>query len=177
MIKNTKKETHKYKINNRIKSPTVRITGDGIESRIVSLSEALGIAEDMNLDLVEIVPNAKPPVCKVIDFQKFLYDKKQKEKEQEKNQRKNASKIKELRFTYNTGDHDFKFKLNHAINFLEKGDKVKATVWFRGREIQFVEQGELLLLKFIDQLSEYGKIESMPKLENKRMSVIIIPKK
>jgi len=164
-----------FRVNEKIKSPKVRITGKDIESQIVDISEALKIATDMKLDLVEIVPNANPPVCKIIEFQKFIYEKKQKERENKKSQKK--TKVKEIRFTYNTGDHDFNFKLKHAINFLEKGDKVKTTVWFHGREIQFADQGELLILRFVDALKEYGKIESMPKLENKRMSVTINPKK
>jgi len=164
-----------FRINEKIKSPEVRITGKDVESRVVKLSEALDIANIMKLDLVEIVPNANPPVCKIIEFQKFLYEKKQKERENKKNQKK--IKVKEIRFTYNTGDHDFNFKLRHAINFLEKGDKVKTTVRFSGREIQFVDQGELLLLRFVDKLKDYGKIEEMPKLVNKRMSVTINPKK
>jgi len=172
MIK-TKKDF--YRINDKIRSPEVRITGTDIESRVVNLSDALNIANDMKLDLVEIVPNAKPPVCKIIEFQKFIYEKKQKDKEMKKNQKK--VKVKEIRFTYNTGEHDFQFKLKHAINFLEKEDKVKATVWFKGRQIQFSDQGELLLLRFVDELKNYGKIETMPKLENKRMSVTIYPKK
>jgi len=164
-----------FRINNKIKSPEVRITGDGIENRVVDLSEALDIASNMKMDLVEIVPNAKPPVVKVVEFQKFIYERKQKEKENKKSQKK--TKVKEIRFTYNTGDHDFQFKLKHAINFLEKGDKVKAIVWFKGREIVFADQGELLLLRFVNDLKDYGKIETMPKLENKRMSIIITPKK
>lgn len=166
-----------YKVNNQITSQKVRITGDGIKCEIVDLLKALNIAKSKNLDLVEIVPKANPPVCKVIDFKKFLYNKKQKEKENEKNQRKNKSKLKELRFTYNTGEHDFNFKLKHAKNFLENGDKVKANVFFSGREIQFKEQGKLLLLRFIESLKDYGKIEQLPKLENKKMWVIINPKK
>jgi len=166
-----------FKVNNKITSPEVRITGDNIESKVVKLSEALQIANNMKLDLVEIVPNSKPPVCKIVDFQKFIYEKKQKDKDMKKNQKKHAMKIKELRFTYNTGEHDYKFKLKHAINFLERGDKVKGVVFFSGREIQFIDHGELLLLRFVDDLKDYGKIESMPKLDGKRLSVIITPKK
>jgi translation initiation factor IF-3 len=170
------RKTEKYNINKQIRSPKVRITGDDIESKIVDIKEALNIAHSKNLDLVEIVPNSNPPVCKIIDFKKFLYEKKLKEKEMEKSQRKNASKIKEIRLTYNTGEHDLNFKLKHAINFLEKGDKVKATIFFSGREITFKEQGELLLLKFVDELKEIGKPENLPKLENKKMWIIISPK-
>jgi translation initiation factor IF-3 len=165
------------RINEEISSPTIRITGDNIESRIIDIEEALKISKINKLDLVEIVPNAKPPVCKMINYQKFLYEKKQKLKEIKKLNKKNTTKIKEIRFTYNTGEHDFNFKLKHALNFLEKGDKVKATIYFSGREIQFNKQGELLLLNFIDKLKKFGKIEQLPKLDKKRMWVLINPKK
>jgi len=171
-----KKDSY-IKVNEKIRSPKVRIVGDGIESRVVNISEALQIAADKNLDLVEIVSTSNPPVCKVTDFGKFLYEKKQKEKEMEKNQRKSVMKTKEVRFTYNTGDHDFNFKLNHAKKFLGDGDKVKAYVMFSGREIKFVDQGQVLLLKFVKELTELGKIEQLPKLENKRLWVIINPHK
>lgn len=171
------RKTEKYNINKQIRAPKVRITGENIESKIVDIKEALNIALSKGLDLVEIVPNSNPPVCKIIDFKKFLYEKKQKDKEMQKSQRKNAAKIKEIRLTYNTGEHDFNFKLKHAINFLEKGDKVKATIFFSGREITFKEQGELLLLKFVDELKDIGKPENLPKLENKRMWIIIYPNK
>lgn len=166
-----------FRVNDRIKADKVRIVGDGIESRVVSLNEAIDIANKMDLDLVEIVPKANPPVCRITDFQKFLYERKQKDKEMKKIQRKNSVKTKEIRFTYNTGDHDFNFKLNHAKNFLSRGDRVKAYVFFSGRELQFVEQGKLLLLRFVDELSEYGKIEQMPKLDGRRLWVMIFPKK
>ena len=171
------KNNNYFRVNDKIRAQQVRIVGEGIESGVIELSEALSIAKSKGLDLVEIVPRANPPVCKVTDFQKFLYEKKQKEKELKKSQRKNAVKVKELRFTYNTGDHDFNFKLKHAKNFLERGDRVKALVFFSGREIQFQDQGKFLLLKFVDELKEFGKIEQLPKLEGKRMWVIINPKK
>jgi translation initiation factor IF-3 len=166
-----------FRINEKIKSPKVRLVGDGIKSKIVDLREALDIAGEKNLDLVEIVPKSKPPVCKVVDFNKFLYERKQKEKEQEKMNRKNAVKVKDLRFTYNTGDHDFNFKLNHAKDFLEKGNKVKAFVYFSGREIHFQDQAKVLLLRFVEKLKDYGKIEQLPKFENKKMWVMINPSK
>lgn len=168
---------NKLRINNQIRSPKVRIVGDDIESRIVDIKEAISISDEMDLDLVEIVPNANPPVCKITDFKKFLYEIKQKKKEMEKQQRKNAFKVKEIRFTYNTGDHDFNFKLNHAKKFLSDGDKVKAFVWFSGREINFKEAAELLLLKFVDSLEDVGKVDNMPKLDGRKLWVLISPKK
>lgn len=164
------------RINKQIKGVSeVRIVGDGIESKIVHINEAFRISEDMGLDLVEISPTANPPVCKITDYGKLLYERKQKEKLQKQNNKK--VKIKELRFTYNTADHDFNFKLNHAINFLKDGDKVKAFIFFSGREINFIDIGQILLLKFVDALKDYGKIEAMPKLEGKRLWVLITPKK
>jgi translation initiation factor IF-3 len=164
------------RINKQIRNVNeVRIVGEGIESRIVNIQEALRIAEDMDLDLVEINPDSKPPVCKVVDYSKFLYERKQKEKVQKQNNKK--IKIKELRFTYNTGEHDFNFKLNHAINFLKEGNKVKAFVFFSGRESNYIDLGNILLLKFVDALSEHGKPESLPKLDGKRLWVMISPKK
>lgn len=165
-----------YNINNEIRSDFVRVTGDNIESKIVKLSEALKIAKDMNLDLVQIVSNTNPPICKITDFQKFLYEKKFKEKELKKNQRKSIIKTKEIRLTYNTGEHDFNFKLNNAKEFLKKSNKVKISMVFSGREIQYKNQGELLLLKFIDELNDLGKIENLPKLENKKLWVLVNPK-
>lgn len=164
------------RINRQIRNVNeVRIVGEGIESRIVSIQEALRISEDMGLDLVEINPDSKPPICKVVDYGKFLYERKQKEKIQKQNSKK--IKIKELRFTYNTGDHDFNFKLNHAINFLKEGNKVRAFVFFSGRETNYIDLGNILLLKFVDALSEHGKPESLPKLDGKRLWVMISPKK
>lgn len=169
------KETSE-RINKQIRGvPNVRIVGDGIESRIVSIHEAILIAEEMGLDLVEINPNANPPVCKIIDYGKLLYERKQKDKLQKQNNKK--VKVKELRFTYNTGDHDFNFKLKHAINFLKDGNKVKAFVMFSGREMNYIDMGNLMLLRFVDSLSEYGKPESLPKLDGKKMWIMIDPKK
>lgn len=170
-----KKETTE-RINKQIRGVTdVRIVGEGIESRVVNIHEALKIAEDMNLDLVEINPDSKPPVCKIVDYGKLLYERKQKDKLQKQNNKK--VKVKELRFTYNTGDHDFNFKLRHAIEFLKEGDKVKASVFFSGREMNYIEMGNLLLLKFIQELNEYGKPEAMPKMDGKRLWVMVAPKK
>jgi translation initiation factor IF-3 len=149
--------------------------GENIEPKVMSLSDALSLADEMELDLVEISPNADPPVCKVVDYQKFLYQQKKKQKEI----KANAAKIvvKEIRFGPNTDDHDYNFKLKHAINFLEEGAKVRAYVFFKGRSILFKEQGEKLLERFVSDLDEYGKVDQMPRLEGKRMIIILSPKK
>ena len=141
----------------------------------MSLSDALSLADEMELDLVEISPNADPPVCKIVDYQKFLYQQKKKQKEI----KANAAKIvvKEIRFGPNTDDHDYNFKLKHAINFLEEGAKVRAYVFFKGRSILFKEQGEKLLARFVSDLDEYGKVDQTPRLEGKRMIIILSPKK
>jgi len=141
----------------------------------MSLSEALDLADDMELDLVEISPSADPPVCKIIDYQKFLYQQKKKQKEIKANTAKVV--LKEIRFGPNTDDHDYNFKLKHAINFLEEGAKVKAYVFFKGRSILFKEQGEELLARFVEDLEEYGKVDQMPRLEGKRMIILLSPKK
>ena len=146
-----------------------------VESKIISIKEALHKASQMSLDLVEISPNADPPVCRLIDYKKFIYDQKKKQKAIKAKTIKVV--VKELRFGPNTGDHDFNFKLNHAISFLKDGFKVKAFVFFRGRTIIFKEQGEILLLKLAQALEEYGVIENMPKLEGKKMIMMISAKK
>ena len=154
----------------------MRVVGDNVpEQRVYPLQEALKMAVEMELDLVEISPNAEPPVCKIIDYQKYLYQQKKKAKEM----KANASKvtIKEIRFGPNTDEHDFQFKLKHAQSFLEEGSKVKAYVFFKGRSILFSEQGEKLLLRFAVELENYGKAEQMPKLEGKRMIMMIAPVK
>ena len=151
------------------------MVGDGIEAKIVPLEEALKKASQLGLDLVEISPNAEPPVCKVIDYKKFIYDQKKRQKVIKSKAVKVV--IKELRFGPNTEEHDFNFKLKHAEKFLQDGAKVKAFVFFRGRTIIFKEQGEILLLKLAQALEEYGVVESMPKLEGKRMIMLIAPKK
>jgi translation initiation factor IF-3 len=173
----SKKKELSYRTNKQIRVPQVRLVGDNIEQGVYKTSEALEIAYDMELDLVEISPNVRPPICKIIDYQKFLYDKKKKEKELQKKQKENQMDIKEIRLTPNTDDHDFDFKLNHAIRFLNNNDKVKVTIFFRGREIQFKDKGELMILKFVEALKEYGLAETLPKLEGKRLSLIIKPKK
>ncbi len=162
------------RINRQIRNVNeVRIVGDDIESRVISFYDALRMAEDMALDLVEINPTSNPPVCRIVDYSKLLYERKQKEKEH----KRKTTKIKEIRFTYNTGEHDFNFKLKHAMEFLKNGDKVKAFVFFSGRENNYIDQGNILLLKFIDSLTEVGKPENLPKLEGKRLWAMISPKK
>ena len=151
------------------------MVGDGVEAKIAPLEEALKTANQLGLDLVEISPNAEPPVCKVIDYKKFIYDQKKRQKAIKSKTVKVV--IKELRFGPNTGEHDFNFKLKHAEKFLQDGAKVKAFVFFRGRTIIFKENGEILLLRLAQALEEFGVVESMPKLEGKRMTMLIAPKK
>jgi translation initiation factor IF-3 len=153
----------------------VRVVGEDIEVQVMSIQDALKLADKLELDLVEISPNADPPVCKVVDYQKFLYQQKKKQKET----KAKATKIvvKEIRFGPNTDDHDYNFKLKHAMKFLEEGAKVRAFVFFKGRSILFKEKGEVLLLRFASDLEEYGKVEQLPKLEGKRMIVSFAPKK
>ena len=153
----------------------MRLVGDNVENGIYSIHEALKIAEDLELDLIEISPNAAPPVCKVLDYQKFLYQQKKRLKEQKAKSTKVV--VKEIRFGPQTDDHDYNFKLKHAMEFLKEGAKVKAYVFFRGRSILFKEQGEVLLLKFATALEDLGKLEQMPVLEGKRMTIMISPKK
>jgi len=157
-----------------IRVPQVRLVGDNVEVGVYTVQEALKMAQDQQLDLVEISPNADPPVCKIIDYNKFLYEKKKKEKEMKAKSK--ASEVKEIRFTPNTDDHDFDFKAKHAEKFLKDGNKVKAYVQFKGRAIQFKERGELLLLKFAERLNDSGVLEGMPKMEGKRMLAIWAPK-
>ena len=164
-----------HKINNKITARVVRVVGDEIEAEIMSIQDALKLADRMELDLVEISPNADPPVCKIIDYQKFLYQQKKKQKEIKAKAAKVV--VKEIRFGPNTDDHDYNFKLRHAIKFLEEGAKVRAYVFFKGRSILFKEQGEVLLLRFANDLEEYGKVELLPRLEGKRMIISFSPKK
>ncbi len=164
-----------YRINEQIRVREVRIVGDGIESTVVPTYRAIQMAEQRGVDLVEISPNADPPVCRLIDYSKFIYQQKKKQKEMKAKQV--VVNVKEIRFGPQTDDHDYNFKLKHAIGFLSDGDKVKAYVFFKGRSILFKEQGEVLLLRFAADLEEYGKVESMPVLEGKRMTMFIAPKK
>jgi len=162
-------------VNELIKSPVVRVVGENVQVGIYNLRDALKIAEDQDLDLVEISPTANPPVCKVVDYKKFLYEKKKKAKEIKANSAKIV--IKEIRLGPNIDDHDFNFKLKHAIKFLEEGAKVKVDVFFKGRSIIYKEQGEYVLLKFAADLENFGKVEQLPRLEGKRMIMVIAPKK
>ena len=164
-----------HRINNKIMAKMVRVVGEEIEAEIMSIQDALKLADRMELDLVEISPHADPPVCKIIDYQKFLYQQKKKQKEI----KAKASRVivKEIRFGPNTDDHDYNFKLRHATKFLEEGAKVRAYVFFKGRSILFKEQGEVLLLRFASDLEEYGKVDQLPKLEGKRMIISFSPKK
>ena len=163
-----------HRINSQIRAREVRIVGDDVESTVMATRDALKLAEQKGVDLVEISPNAEPPVCRLIDYSKFLYQQKKKQKEIKAKQVK--VEIKEIRFGPQTDEHDYNFKLKHAKEFLMEGDKVKAHVFFRGRSILFKEQGEVLLLRFANDLEEVGKVESMPKLEGKRMIIYIAPK-
>lgn len=168
------RKENEHRINNFIRVPEVRLVGENVEIGVYSIQDAQRIADEQGLDLVEISPQAVPPVCKVIDYNKFLYDKKKKEKEMKAKSK--ASEMKEIRFTPNTDDHDFDFKVKHAENFLKEGNKVKAYVQFKGRAIQFKERGQLLLLKFAERLAEIGTLESMPKMEGRRMLAMFAPK-
>jgi len=179
-------EKAEHRLNQQIRVPKIRLVGDNfeeisaiagrpLESGVFYTNQVLGWAEDLELDLVEISPTADPPVCKIIDYKKFVYDKKKKEKEIKSKAQKTV--VKEIRFGPNTDDHDFEFKTNHAKKFLEEGAKVKAYVQFRGRAIVFKDRGELILLKFLKELEELGAAEELPKLEGKRMIVIVSPKK
>ncbi len=178
---------YNFRINDMIRIPQVRIVGDNIDdiskvagktieaSEICNTRDALHWATELNLDLVEISPNANPPVCKIMDYSKFIYDKKKREKEMKANAAKTV--VKEVRFTPNTDDHDFDFKLRHAQEFLKEGAKVKAYVHFKGRAIVFKDRGELLLLNFIKALEDFGAPEHLPQLEGRRMYTIIAPLK
>lgn len=164
-----------YRVNEQIHVREVRIVGDGIESTVMPTFKAIQLAELKGVDLVEISPNAQPPVCRLIDYSKFIYQQKKHQKEMKAKQVK--VDVKEIRFGPQTDDHDYNFKLKHAQGFLSDGDKVKAYVFFKGRSILFKEQGEVLLLRFAADLEDYGKVEQMPQLEGKRMIMFIAPKK
>jgi len=173
-LRNVKPPEHEHRINEKIKTPQVRLVGDNVTPGIYTIQEAMKIAQQLELDLVEISPTAAPPVCKAIDYGKFLYEKKKKEKEIKSNAKQ--SEVKEVRFTPSTDEHDFDFKSKHAEKFLKEGNKVKAFVQFKGRAIMFKERGELVLLKFAERLAECGQPESLPKLEGKRMFLMLTPK-
>jgi len=183
---NNKADTFSYRTNGAIQAHEIRLVGENfdalsdtigqpVEAGVYRTRIALEWAREMDLDLVEISPTAKPPVCKIIDYRKFIYDKKKKDKEIKAKTVKTV--IKEIRFGPNTDEHDFEFKLKHAMKFLEEGAKVRAYVQFRGRAIVFKDRGELLLLRFLKELEEFGSAEELPKLEGRRMSVIVSPKK
>jgi translation initiation factor IF-3 len=170
-----KVEEDQHRINQKIVATEIRLVIEGQEPQVMSVSAALALADEQELDLVEISPNAKPPVCKIMDYRKFMYNQKRKQKELKAKQSKIV--VKEIRFGPNTDDHDFNFKLSHARNFLEEGSKVKAYVFFRGRTIVFKDRGEILLLKFAQELADVGIVEQLPKLEGKKMILMINSKK
>ncbi len=164
-----------FRINDRIRIPKVRLVGENVEEQgVYSTSVALRMAEDLNLDLVEISPKADPPVCRIIDYKKFLYQQKRKQKEIKSKSTKIV--VKEIRFGPTTDDHDYQFKLKHAQKFLTEGSKVKAFVFFKGRTIMYKEQGEILLLRLATDLEEFAKVDQLPKLEGKRMIMFLSPK-
>lgn len=170
-----KKEPRPHKINHEIRAHSIRLVGDNIDDPgILSVSEALKKADELELDLVEISPKADPPVCKIVDYQKFLYHQKKKQKEMKAKTTKVV--VKEIRFGPNTDEHDYSFKLKHAKKFLEEGAKLKAFVFFKGRTILYKEKGEILLLRLAQELEDYGKVDQMPKLEGKRMIMFLSPK-
>ncbi len=173
--KGDKENKDQHAINDRIRAKEVRLVGDNVETGVYPIAEALRIADELDLDLIEISPNAEPPVCKILDYQKFLYQQRKRMKEQKAKSTKVV--VKEIRFGPQTDDHDYNFKLKHAVGFLKEGAKVKAYVFFKGRSILFKEQGEVLLLRFANDLEEYGKVEQMPLLEGKRMIIMLTPKK
>lgn len=164
-----------HMINEKIRAKEVRLVGENVEIGVYPIAQAIQIADDLGLDLVEISPNAEPPVCKVVDYQKFLYQQKKKEKEQKAKQSKVV--VKEIRFGPQTDDHDYNFKLKHAQEFIKEGCKLKAYVFFKGRSILFKEQGEVLLLRLASDLEDVAKVDSLPMLEGKRMIIMFSPKK
>ena len=164
-----------HRINEKITAQEVRLVGDNVEVGVYRLNKALSLARELELDLVEISPKASPPVCKILEYKKFLYE----QKKREKVMKSKATKVilKEIRFGPQTDEHDYEFKKKHAIKFLTEGAKLKAFVFFKGRSIVFKEQGQILLLRLAQDLEEYGKVEQLPKLEGKRMIMFITPKK
>ena len=173
--RNMKKDKDSHAINEQIRAREVRLVGDNVEEGIYPIAKAQRIANEQELDLIEIAPQATPPVCRIMDYQKFQYQQKKRAKEMKANAAKIV--IKEIRFGPNTDEHDFQFKLKHAQEFLQEGSKVKGYVFFKGRSILFKEQGEVLLLRFANDLEDYGKLEQMPVLEGKRMTIMLSPKK
>jgi translation initiation factor IF-3 len=165
----------KHRINEKIRVHEVRLVGDNVEIGVYPIAKALELAQEQVMDLVEISPNADPPVCKIIDYKKFLYEQKKREKVLKAKTTKVV--VKEIRFGPNTDDHDYDFKKKHAIKFLESGAKLKAFVFFKGRSIVYQDQGQILLLKLAQDVEDYGIVEQMPKLEGKRMIMLMAPKK
>ena len=175
MIKRQKELS--FRINNQIRVSEVRLVGDNVEVGVYDTKEALKKADELELDLIEISPTANPPVCKIMDYSKYLYDQKKRAKEQEKKNKENIMELKELRFGPNTDEHDFEFKKRHAEKFLRDGDKVRAYVFFKGREIKYKEKGEIILLKLATDLSDICMVESLPQLEGNKLTITLRPKK
>ena len=172
---NRKPRGPEHRINQYIRAEEVRISGEGIESKVCSTKEAIAIAQEAGLDLVEIAPNAKPPVCRVVDYAKFLYNKKKKEKEIKAKAQKTV--VKEIRFTPNTDTHDFEFKAKHAEGFINDGAKIKVFVQFKGRSIVFKDKGFEILEKFVERLEEIARVEQEPKMEGRRITMVLSPNK
>jgi translation initiation factor IF-3 len=170
-----KKDDGGYKINEKIYAKKIRLIQEDEEQVVCNIDEALFKAKEAGLDLVEISPTAEPPVCKIIDFQKFLYDKKKKEKENKKS--KSLTALKEIKLSASIGEHDYIFKTKQAAEFLQKGNKVKVNILFKGRTIVYKGQGELLMLKFSQEVDEFGRVEQLPKMEGKFMNMILVPRK
>ena len=175
MIKKTKELS--FRINNQIRVSEVRLVGDNIEVGVYDIKDALKMADEQELDLIEISTSTTPPICKIMDYGKYLYEQKRKVKDQEKRNRDNKVELKELRFGPNTDEHDFEFKKRHAQKFLQDGDRVRAFVFFKGREIKYKEKGEIMLLKLADDLAEFGVVESLPQLEGNKLILTLRPKK
>lgn len=170
-----KKDKPEHAVNDEIRASEVRLVGDNVTEGIYPIAQAISIADNLGLDLIEIAPMATPPVCRIMDYQKFQYQQRKRLKEQKAKSTKVV--VKEIRFGPQTDEHDYNFKLKHAIGFLKEGSKVKSYVFFKGRSILFKEQGEVLLLRFANDLEEYGKLDQMPVLEGKRMTIMLSPKK
>ena len=169
------RKEQEHRINEGISAPQVRVVGEHVEPGVYDTFKMIQLARQLEIDLVEISPNADPPVCRLIDYNKFLYERKRKEKEAKAASK--AQEMKEIRFTPNTDDHDFNFKVKHSINFLKEGNKVRAYVQFKGRAIAYADRGQVLLLKFAQELEEYGVPDQLPKLEGKKMFITLAPKK
>ena len=173
----SKNQKINHKINEEIKHQEVRVVGDNVDVGVYTIREALLMANSLGLDLIEITPKANPPVCKILDYNKFLYEIKKRQKEQEKKQKQSKIELKEMRFTPNTDTHDYEFKKRHIENFLKNGDRVRASVFFKGREIQFKEKGEIILLKLADELKDISSVNKLPVMEGHKMVMILNPKK